>query len=131
MPDLLVGRVAVICVVETGCRVLRFQCATDPVQIEWTVRGHAGADARVAVETDDALACARAARSRARRCVPGPPARPCLAQMQTNKTDQNDTEGLAQIMRTGWYRSVHAKSLDARRARLSSDIGNPGRIASR
>ena len=34
-----------------------------------------------------------------------------------NKTDQNDAEGLAQIMRTGWYRSVHVKSLDAHRAR--------------
>jgi transposase len=34
-----------------------------------------------------------------------------------NKTDENDAEGLAQIMRTGWYRSVHVKSLDAHRAR--------------
>jgi transposase len=34
-----------------------------------------------------------------------------------NKTDQNDAEGLAQIMRTGWYRSVHVKSLDAHRTR--------------
>ena len=37
--------------------------------------------------------------------------------MQLNKTDQNDAEGLAQIMRTGWYRSVHVKSFDAHRAR--------------
>ena len=37
--------------------------------------------------------------------------------MQMNKTDQNDAEGLAQIMRTGWFRSVHVKSLDAHRAR--------------
>src|SRR5438309_5687337 len=37
--------------------------------------------------------------------------------MQMNKTDQNDAEGLAQIMRTGWYRSVYVKSLDAHRAR--------------
>jgi transposase len=35
-------------------------------------------------------------------------ARPAL-KMQINKTDQNDAEGLAQIMRTGWYRSVHVK----------------------
>lgn len=27
--------------------------------------------------------------------------------MQINKTDENDAEGLAQIMRTGWYRAVH------------------------
>src|ERR1700749_561459 len=37
--------------------------------------------------------------------------------MQMNKTDQNDAEGLAQIMRTGWYRSVHVKSFDSHRAR--------------
>ena len=37
--------------------------------------------------------------------------------MQINKTDKNDAEGLAQIVRTGWYRSVHVKYLDAHRAR--------------
>ena len=37
--------------------------------------------------------------------------------MQLNKTDRNDAEGLAQIMRTGWYRAVHVKSFDAHRAR--------------
>jgi transposase len=37
--------------------------------------------------------------------------------MQMNKTGQNDAEGLAQIMRTGRYRPVHVKSLDAHRAR--------------
>jgi transposase len=37
--------------------------------------------------------------------------------MQINKTDQNDAEGLAQIMRTGWYRPVHVKSQEAHRAR--------------
>jgi transposase len=35
-------------------------------------------------------------------------------QMRLNKTD---AEGLAQIMRTGWYRPVHVTSLDAHRAR--------------
>jgi transposase len=37
------------------------------------------------------------------------------SKMQINKTDKNDAEGLAQIMRTGWYRPVHVKSLDAHR----------------
>ena len=27
-----------------------------------------------------------------------------------NKTDHNDARGIAQIMRTGWYRAVHLKS---------------------
>jgi len=40
-----------------------------------------------------------------------------VLKIQMNKTDQNDAEGLAQIMRTGWYRSVHVKSLDAHRTR--------------
>ena len=37
--------------------------------------------------------------------------------MRLNKTDQNDAEGLAQTMRTGWYRPAHVRSLDAHRAR--------------
>ena len=49
-------------------------------------------------------------------CLDARHARAAL-RMQLNKTDQNDAEGLAHIMRTGWYRSVHVKSLDAHRAR--------------
>jgi transposase len=37
--------------------------------------------------------------------------------MQIDKADQNDAEGLARIMRTGWYRAVHVKSYEAHRAR--------------
>jgi transposase len=35
-----------------------------------------------------------------------------LAAMR-NKTDRNDARGLAQILRSGWYRRVHVKSLDS------------------
>jgi transposase len=49
-------------------------------------------------------------------CLDARHARAAL-KMQLNKADQNDAEGLAQIMRTGWYRAVHVKSLDAHRAR--------------
>lgn len=34
-----------------------------------------------------------------------------------NKTDRNDARGLAQIIRTGWYRAVHVKSTPSRSAR--------------
>jgi transposase len=37
-------------------------------------------------------------------CLDARHARAAL-KMQINKTDQNDAEGLAQIVRTGWYRS--------------------------
>lgn len=33
--------------------------------------------------------------------------------MQVNKTDENDAEGLAQIMHTGWFREVHVKSFES------------------
>jgi transposase len=42
--------------------------------------------------------------------------------MRLNKTDENDAEGLAQIMRMGWYRPVHVKSLNAHRARALSEL---------
>jgi len=35
-----------------------------------------------------------------------------------NKTDRNDARGIAQMMRTGWFRRVHVKSLAARELRL-------------
>lgn len=33
--------------------------------------------------------------------------------MQVNKTDPNDAYGLAQIVRTGWYRAVQVKSMES------------------
>lgn len=49
-------------------------------------------------------------------CLDARHARAAL-KMQINKNDRNDAEGLAQIMRTGWYRPVHVKSFEAHRAR--------------
>jgi transposase len=39
-----------------------------------------------------------------------------LAAMR-NKTDRNDARGLAQILRTGWFRTVHVKSLESHQVR--------------
>ncbi|MFL5251419.1 MAG: hypothetical protein ACJ8AI_00710, partial [Rhodopila sp.] len=33
--------------------------------------------------------------------------------LQLNKSDRNDARGLAQIVRTGWYREVVVKSVDS------------------
>ena len=45
-------KLTAICVVdETGHRLWRGQCATDPGQIERAVRGQAGEDAGIGVET--------------------------------------------------------------------------------
>jgi len=38
--------------------------------------------------------------------------------LQVNKTDDNDAHGLAQIVRTGWYREVAVKSMDSQAVRV-------------
>lgn len=109
-----------ICVVDAaGCRVWRGQCRSDPEAIERIVRGRAGDDASIGVETGPMTPwLVHELRGRGLNivCLDARHASAAL-KMQMNKTDQNDAEGLAQIMRTGWYRPVHVKSLDAHRAR--------------
>ncbi len=34
-----------------------------------------------------------------------------------NKTDRNDARGIAQLLRSGWYRPVHVKSMESHRVR--------------
>jgi transposase len=80
---------------------------------------HAGVDAKVGVETGSMtpwLVHGLRGAGHDVRCLDARQVKVAL-QMRLNKTDENDAEGLAQIMRTGWYRAVHVKSLDAHRAR--------------
>ena len=113
-------KLTAVCVVdEAGRRVWRGQCTTDPEPIERVVRGHAGDDARVGLETGSMTPwLVHELRGRALdvTCLDARHARAAL-KMQINKTDQNEAEGMAQIMHTGWYRSVHVKSFDAHRTR--------------
>jgi transposase len=109
-----------ICVVDAaGKTIWRGACASSPDQIEAKIRRHAGDEARIGVETG-AMTPWLVHELRGRGldviCLDARHARAAL-KMKINKTDQNDAEGLAQIVRTGWYRSVHVKSLDAHRAR--------------
>jgi transposase len=113
-------RMTAICIVdEAGHRVWRGQCCSVPSEIEKTVRQHAGEDTRIGIETGSMtpwLVHELRRRSLEVVCLDARHARAAL-KMQINKTDQNDAEGLAQIMRTGWYRPVHVKSFEAHRAR--------------
>ena len=85
----------------------------------FTDRPHAGAEAKVGVETGAMTPWLVHGLRNAGLAVDCLDARRVKAalQMRLNKTDQNDAEGLAQVVRTGWYRPVHVKSLDAHRAR--------------
>ena len=109
-----------ICVIDDiGRRVWRGQCASHPEQIARLISRHAEGPAGIGIETGPMtpwLVHELRARALDVTCLDARHASAAL-KMQMNKTDQNDAEGLAQIMRTGWYRSVHVKSLDAHRAR--------------
>ena len=46
-------------------------------------------------------------------CIEARQAKAAMGAMP-NKTDRNDARGIAQLMRTGWYRAVHVKSSSCR-----------------
>lgn len=109
-----------ICVVnERGQRQWRGTCPSDPHVLASQLKRRAGADARIGIETGAMTPWLVHGLRQAGLTVDCLDARRVKAalQMRLNKTDQNDAEGLAQVMRTGWYRPVHVKSLDAHRAR--------------
>jgi transposase len=109
-----------ICIVdEQGHRLWRGLCATHPDPITTRVLRHAGASARIGIETGSMtpwLVHELRAAGLDVECLDARRVKAAL-QMRLNKTDENDAEGLAQVMRTGWYRPIHVKSLDAHRAR--------------
>ena len=113
-------KITAICIVDNaGRRLWRGQCPTVPEQISVLVRRHGGDDARIGIETGAMTPwLVHELRNLGLEvvCLDARHARAAL-EMQINKTDQNDAEGLAQIVRTGWYRSVHVKSFDSHRAR--------------
>ena len=113
-------KMTAICVVDNaGRRVWRGQCPSVPEQIRGVVHRHAGDDVRIGIETGAMTPwLVHELRNLGLEvvCLDARHARAAL-KMQINKTDQNDAEGLAQIVRTGWYRSVHVKSFDSHRAR--------------
>lgn len=49
-------------------------------------------------------------------CLETRQAKAALSAMR-NKTDRNDARGLAQLLRTGWFRAVHVKSVGAQQGR--------------
>src|ERR671933_1354204 len=105
----------------SGRRVWRGKCVTDPAAIEEVIRARAGVAARIGIETGPLtpwLVHELRGRGLEVVCLDARQAGAALAP-RPNKTDANDTEGLAQILRLGWHRSVHVKSYAAHRLRAT------------
>jgi transposase len=90
-----------ICVVDEVGPRWRGQCHSEPEPVERAVRRHAGDNASIGIETGP-MTPWRVHELRARGlnvvCLDARHASAAL-KMQMNKTDQNNAEGLAQIMR--------------------------------
>lgn len=109
-----------VCVVDAAGTVLReFKVRTDPVAIGRAVSHHAPEAERIGLEAGGSSSwlCRELK-------LQGLPVMHMEARhahralsMRINKTDRNDARGLAELMRVGWFKPAHAKSVDAHRIR--------------
>ena len=105
-----------VCVVDGNGKTLwQGKCASNPEALAATIRARAPAAVRVGLESGP-LSTWHWHELRKLGlpvvCLDARHAKAALA-LQLNKTDRNDARGLAQIVRTGWYREVAVKSVDS------------------
>ena len=116
-PELYVGldvsmETTAICIVDDkGTPVWRGACATDPAAIAAVMASRAPQARRIGLETGQLsnwLTLSLRGRGLPVVCLDARHAKAAL-KLQLNKTDANDALGLAQVVRTGWYREVAVK----------------------
>jgi transposase len=105
-----------VCVVDGGGKTLwQGKCASTPEAIAATVRAKAPSVVRIGLESGPLSAWHWHELRKAGLpvvCLDARHAKAALA-LQLNKSDRNDARGLAQIVRTGWFREVAVKSVDS------------------
>jgi transposase len=100
---------------EQGKRVWRGACVSHPAVIEATIRKYAPDVVRIGLETGPLTTWLWQALTDAGLpmvCLDARQAKAVL-NMRINKTDDHDAEGLAHLVRSGWYREVRVKSREA------------------
>jgi transposase len=100
---------------DAGKRVWRGRCATEPATIAAAVRQYAPTAVRVGLETGPLttwLWTEHTAKGLPMVCLDARHAKKAL-DMKVNKTDANDAEGIAHLVRAGWYREVRVKGRNA------------------
>src|SRR5690349_14224816 len=115
-----------ICVVDgEGRRLWRGKCASRPKAIAEVLQQRAPAATRVGMETGPLaiwLWHGLKALGVPIECLHARHVAAALA-LQVNKTGANDALGIAQVVRSGWYRAVAVKSL--RSCRIRAILGTP------
>lgn len=110
-----------VCVIDSqGERVWEGTCSSTPSAIIAVLRSKAPRAERIGLETGPLAVWHWHALRQAGFPVDCLHARHAKAALSTqlNKTDANDAHGLAQIIRSGWYRAVEVKSLASHRLRI-------------
>jgi len=119
-----------VCVLdETGAVVWRGKVASTPEAIAAAVRARAPEVERIGLETGPLCTWHWHALRQAGLpvvCLDARHAKAALS-MQLNKTDANDAYGLAQIVRTGWYKEVAVKDLDSHRSARAAVVPRAAR----
>jgi transposase len=109
-----------ICIVdETGKVVRELRTASEPETLIETLATTGFEFERIGLEACSLSSWLHQGLTRAGQpalCIETRAAKAAMGAMP-NKTDRNDARGLAQIIRTGWYRAVHVKSVPSRSAR--------------
>jgi transposase len=109
-----------VCVVDGNGKTLwQGKCASNPEALAATIRARAPAAVRVGLESGPLSSWHWHELRKLGLpvvCLDARHAKAALA-LQLNKTDRNDARGLAQIVRTGWYREVAVKSVDSQLVR--------------
>jgi len=106
-----------ICIVDDAGKIVReARAASEPEALVAFFAACGMSMERVGLEACSLTAWLHAGLSKAgipAICIEARQAKAAMGAMP-NKTDRNDARGLAQIMRTGWYRAVHVKSPSCR-----------------
>ena len=105
-----------VCVIDGDGKTLwQGKCASTPEALAATIRARAPAAVRIGLESGPLSSWHWHELRKLGLpvvCLDARHAKAALA-LQLNKTDRNDARGLAQIVRTGWYREVAVKSVDS------------------
>lgn len=117
--DVSVAETSVCIMDRDGGLVREGKVQTDPAAIGRYLAKHAPEAERIGLEAGGSSSwLCRELRSQGLRIVhmEARHAHRALS-MRINKTDRNDARGLAELMRVGWYKAAHAKSVEAHRRR--------------